>query len=178
MKSSNIGSIKISQQRGIWSTTPSNETKLSKAFTDDHLIILIFSVQGSGHFQVTNPTMIWPSSLCQTCVNVQHKPAHSWKMDFAGLCSHDVCHQPGELPGLGFPGFRRSLQRWVDPKGESSFSLHPAYPEPVEWQQEGPDQQGRTGGSLLPVFMRVTFACETDICSFSCCLFITHSKSV
>lgn len=56
MKSNNIGSIKISQQKGIWSTTPSNETKLSKAFREDHLIILIFSVQGSGHFQVTTTT--------------------------------------------------------------------------------------------------------------------------
>lgn len=58
MKSSNIGSIKISQQKGIWSTTPSNESKLSKAFTEDHAIVLIFSVQGSGHFQVSEPAAI------------------------------------------------------------------------------------------------------------------------
>eukprot|EP00066_Takifugu_rubripes_P013439 XP_011602705.1 PREDICTED: probable ATP-dependent RNA helicase YTHDC2 [Takifugu rubripes] len=66
MKSSNIGSIKISQQRGIWSTTPSNETKLSKAFTDDHLIILIFSVQGSGHFQgYARMTSVISQESCQ-----------------------------------------------------------------------------------------------------------------
>nr|XP_046231082.1 3'-5' RNA helicase YTHDC2 isoform X2 [Scatophagus argus] len=51
MKSSNIRNIEISQQKGIWSTTPSNETKLTKAFLENNLIILIFSVQGSGHFQ-------------------------------------------------------------------------------------------------------------------------------
>ncbi|XP_044189523.1 3'-5' RNA helicase YTHDC2 isoform X1 [Thunnus albacares] len=51
MKSSNVRNIEISQQKGIWSTTPSNETKLTKAFLENNLIILIFSVQGSGHFQ-------------------------------------------------------------------------------------------------------------------------------
>ncbi|XP_049908700.1 3'-5' RNA helicase YTHDC2-like [Epinephelus moara] len=51
MKSSNVRNIDISQQKGIWSTTPSNENKLTKAFMENNLIILIFSVQGSGHFQ-------------------------------------------------------------------------------------------------------------------------------
>lgn len=54
MKSSNVRNIEISQQKGIWSTTPSNETKLTKAFLENNLIILVFSVQGSGHFQVTH----------------------------------------------------------------------------------------------------------------------------
>uniref|UniRef100_A0A8C6NIB8 RNA helicase n=1 Tax=Nothobranchius furzeri TaxID=105023 RepID=A0A8C6NIB8_NOTFU len=48
---SNARNIDISQEKGIWSTTPSNETKLTKAFMGHNLIILIFSVQGSGHFQ-------------------------------------------------------------------------------------------------------------------------------
>ncbi|XP_026152929.1 3'-5' RNA helicase YTHDC2 isoform X2 [Mastacembelus armatus] len=51
MKSSNIRNIEISQQKGIWSTTLNNEAKLTKAFLENNLIILIFSVQGSGHFQ-------------------------------------------------------------------------------------------------------------------------------
>ncbi|XP_071321926.1 3'-5' RNA helicase YTHDC2 isoform X2 [Trachinotus anak] len=51
MKSSSIRNIEISQQRGIWSTTPNNESKLTKAFLENNLIILIFSVQGSGRFQ-------------------------------------------------------------------------------------------------------------------------------
>uniref|UniRef100_A0A1A7XDF5 RNA helicase n=1 Tax=Iconisemion striatum TaxID=60296 RepID=A0A1A7XDF5_9TELE len=51
MKSSNVRNVEISQEKGIWSTTPNNETKLTKAFMGNNLIILIFSVQGSGHFQ-------------------------------------------------------------------------------------------------------------------------------
>ncbi|XP_049594394.1 3'-5' RNA helicase YTHDC2 isoform X1 [Syngnathus scovelli] len=50
MKSSNLRNIEISQQKGIWSTIPSNETKLTKALQENK-VILIFSVQGSGHYQ-------------------------------------------------------------------------------------------------------------------------------
>lgn len=50
---------------------------------------------------------------------------------------------------MGCHGFRRGLLCRVDPKGEHSLPLHPAYPEPVERQQEGPDQQGRTGEGVL-----------------------------
>ncbi|KAM6985128.1 LOW QUALITY PROTEIN: 3'-5' RNA helicase YTHDC2 [Aplochiton taeniatus] len=51
MKSSNLRNIELSQQRGIWSTTPSNELKLHRAYLDATLVLLVFSVQGSGHFQ-------------------------------------------------------------------------------------------------------------------------------
>ncbi|XP_060769254.1 3'-5' RNA helicase YTHDC2 isoform X2 [Neoarius graeffei] len=51
MKSSNLRNIELSQQRGIWSTTPNNEHKLNRAFQENSTIFLIFSVQGSGHFQ-------------------------------------------------------------------------------------------------------------------------------
>ncbi|XP_064497301.1 3'-5' RNA helicase YTHDC2 isoform X2 [Pseudopipra pipra] len=51
MKSSNLQNIDISQQKGIWSTTPSNERKLNGAFWESSMVYLIFSVQGSGHFQ-------------------------------------------------------------------------------------------------------------------------------
>uniref|UniRef100_A0A3P8YHJ1 RNA helicase n=1 Tax=Esox lucius TaxID=8010 RepID=A0A3P8YHJ1_ESOLU len=51
MKSSNLRNIDISQQRGIWSTTPSNELKLNRAFLESSRVYLVFSVQGSGHFQ-------------------------------------------------------------------------------------------------------------------------------
>ncbi|XP_019626700.1 PREDICTED: YTH domain-containing protein 2-like [Branchiostoma belcheri] len=37
--------------QGIWATTPSNEKKLNKAFKDCQNVYLVFSVQGSGHFQ-------------------------------------------------------------------------------------------------------------------------------
>ncbi|NXM79973.1 YTDC2 helicase, partial [Oenanthe oenanthe] len=51
MKSSNLQNIEISQEKGIWSTTPSNERKLNAAFWESSMVYLIFSVQGSGHFQ-------------------------------------------------------------------------------------------------------------------------------
>ncbi|ROL53875.1 putative ATP-dependent RNA helicase YTHDC2 [Anabarilius grahami] len=51
MKSSNMRNIELSQQRGIWSTTPNNEHKLTRAFHESSAVFLIFSVQGSGHFQ-------------------------------------------------------------------------------------------------------------------------------
>ncbi|NXA92187.1 YTDC2 helicase, partial [Melanocharis versteri] len=51
MKSSNLQNIDISQQKGIWSTTPSNERKLNGAFWESSMVYLIFSVQGSGCFQ-------------------------------------------------------------------------------------------------------------------------------
>ncbi|KAM9330935.1 3'-5' RNA helicase YTHDC2 [Gastrophryne carolinensis] len=51
MKSSNLRNLEISQQKGIWSTTPSNERKLNQAFWENRSVYLVFSVQGSGHFQ-------------------------------------------------------------------------------------------------------------------------------
>ncbi|GAA6095870.1 3'-5' RNA helicase YTHDC2 isoform X1 [Tachysurus ichikawai] len=51
MKSSNMRNIELSQQRSIWSTTPNNEHKLNRAFQESSTVFLIFSVQGSGHFQ-------------------------------------------------------------------------------------------------------------------------------
>ncbi|XP_024120086.1 3'-5' RNA helicase YTHDC2 isoform X2 [Oryzias melastigma] len=51
MKSSNMRNLEISQQKDIWSTSPTNESKLTKAFNCNSFVILIFSVQGSGHFQ-------------------------------------------------------------------------------------------------------------------------------
>ncbi|XP_069738647.1 3'-5' RNA helicase YTHDC2-like isoform X1 [Phaenicophaeus curvirostris] len=51
MKSSNLQNIDISQQKGIWSATSSSEQKLNRAFWESSMIYLIFSAQGSGHFQ-------------------------------------------------------------------------------------------------------------------------------
>ncbi|XP_054253200.1 3'-5' RNA helicase YTHDC2 [Indicator indicator] len=51
MKSSNLQNINISQQKGVWSTTASNERKLNRAFWTSSMVYLIFSVQGSGRFQ-------------------------------------------------------------------------------------------------------------------------------
>uniref|UniRef100_A0A2K6FDA9 RNA helicase n=1 Tax=Propithecus coquereli TaxID=379532 RepID=A0A2K6FDA9_PROCO len=63
MKSSNLRNLEISQQKGIWSTTPSNERKLNRAFWESSMVYLVFSVQGSGHFQVSHPeTVKWGCS--------------------------------------------------------------------------------------------------------------------
>ncbi|XP_021332046.1 3'-5' RNA helicase YTHDC2 isoform X1 [Danio rerio] len=51
MKSSNPRNIELSQQRSVWSTTPNNEQKLNRAFQNSSAVFLVFSVQGSGHFQ-------------------------------------------------------------------------------------------------------------------------------
>ncbi|XP_066459173.1 3'-5' RNA helicase YTHDC2 isoform X2 [Eleutherodactylus coqui] len=51
LKSSNLRNLDISQQKGVWSTTPNNERKLNRAFWESSTVYLVFSVQGSGHFQ-------------------------------------------------------------------------------------------------------------------------------
>ena len=51
MKSLNHPNIGRSIQRGVWATQIHNEEKLNEAYnTCDH-VILIFSVNSSGHFQ-------------------------------------------------------------------------------------------------------------------------------
>lgn len=148
MKSSNIRNLEISQQKGIWSTTPSNETKLTKAFLENSAIILIFSVQGSGHFQVT---LCMHDHVCQShdadceIATVKRKSVLKdqtcvFVFVFTGLCSHDVCRQSGgELSWLGPHGTRRGFQCRMDTQRKYSLPVHPAYPQPMEWQQEGPD---------------------------------------
>ena len=65
MKSSNLRNLEISQQKGIWSTTPSNEQKLNRAFWESSMVYLVFSVQGSGHFQVSHPEAV--KGHCYVC---------------------------------------------------------------------------------------------------------------
>lgn len=50
MKSSNYENIQISMDRGVWSTPPQNEQKLSQAFHKYRNVILIFSAKESGRF--------------------------------------------------------------------------------------------------------------------------------
>ncbi|XP_029204296.2 3'-5' RNA helicase YTHDC2-like [Acropora millepora] len=51
MKCNNQRNLDISMAKGIWATTLANEKKLNRAFKETKLVVLIFSVQGSGHFQ-------------------------------------------------------------------------------------------------------------------------------
>ena len=51
IKSNNFENISLSKARGVWSTPPSNEAKLTKSFKEARNVILIFSVRESGAFQ-------------------------------------------------------------------------------------------------------------------------------
>ncbi|XP_036258923.1 3'-5' RNA helicase YTHDC2 isoform X1 [Molothrus ater] len=68
MKSSNLQNIEISQQKGIWSTMPSNERKLNGAFWESSMVYLVFSVQGSGHFQ----------GFARMCSSIGREKSQDW----------------------------------------------------------------------------------------------------
>ncbi|XP_060581690.1 3'-5' RNA helicase YTHDC2-like [Ruditapes philippinarum] len=51
MKCSSQRNIDVSVSKGEWATSKANEQKLNKAFQDGSTVYLIFSIQGSGHFQ-------------------------------------------------------------------------------------------------------------------------------
>lgn len=50
IKSSNYENIQISMEKGVWSTPPQNEHKLSQAFQHYRNVILFFSAKESGRF--------------------------------------------------------------------------------------------------------------------------------
>ncbi|XP_039264831.2 uncharacterized protein LOC120340598 [Styela clava] len=51
IKSNNHENVSLAKAKGVWSTPPSNEHKLTKAFKESRNVILIFSVRESGAFQ-------------------------------------------------------------------------------------------------------------------------------
>uniref|UniRef100_T1JES8 RNA helicase n=1 Tax=Strigamia maritima TaxID=126957 RepID=T1JES8_STRMM len=51
IKSNSQKMIEVSLIRGVWAFTPSTERKLQKTLKEGKILYLIFSVQGSGHFQ-------------------------------------------------------------------------------------------------------------------------------
>ncbi|XP_017282872.1 3'-5' RNA helicase YTHDC2 [Kryptolebias marmoratus] len=103
MKSSNIRNIEISQEKGIWSTTPSNEIRLTKAFLENNLIILIFSVQGSGHFQ----------GYARMTSTVSQESCQDWGfMGLGGVFSVEWIHKES----LPFHCTQHILNPWNDSK--------------------------------------------------------------
>lgn len=52
VKSSNRENLELSVARGLWATHRNNEAKLNEAFDSCDNVILIFSVNETGHFQV------------------------------------------------------------------------------------------------------------------------------
>ena len=50
MKSNNAENVTLSKAKGVWSTPPTNESRLNKAFEESRNVLLIFSVKESGKF--------------------------------------------------------------------------------------------------------------------------------
>ncbi|XP_018523323.1 3'-5' RNA helicase YTHDC2 isoform X1 [Lates calcarifer] len=128
MKSSNVRNIEISQQKGIWSTTPSNETKLTKAFLENNLIILVFSVQGSGHFQgYARMTSVISQESCQ-----------DWGfMGLGGVFSVEWIHKES----LPFQMTQHILNPWNDNKK-------------VQISRDGQELEPQAGSQLLLLWGR------------------------
>ncbi|XP_075935608.1 3'-5' RNA helicase YTHDC2 isoform X1 [Anarhichas minor] len=128
MKSSNVRNIDISQQKGIWSTTLSNETKLTKAFLEKNTIILIFSVQGSGHFQgYARMTSVISQESCQ-----------DWGfMGLGGVFSVEWIHKES----LPFQCSQHILNPWNDNKK-------------VQISRDGQELEPQAGSQLLLLWER------------------------
>ncbi|XP_059214340.1 3'-5' RNA helicase YTHDC2 isoform X2 [Centropristis striata] len=128
MKSSNVRNIEISQQKGIWSTTPSNETKLNKAFLETNLIILIFSVQGSGHFQ----------GYARMTSVISQESCHDWGfMGLGGVFSVEWTHKES----LPFQCTQHILNPWNDNKK-------------VQISRDGQELEPAAGSQLLLLWDR------------------------
>ncbi|XP_042365751.1 3'-5' RNA helicase YTHDC2 isoform X2 [Plectropomus leopardus] len=130
MKSSNIRNIDISQQKGIWSTTPNNESKLTRAFLENNLIILIFSVQGSGHFQgYAHMTSIIGQESCQ-----------DWAfMGLGGVFNVEWIHKES----IPFQCTQHILNPWNDNKK-------------VQISRDGQELEPQAGSQLLALWERNT----------------------
>ncbi|KAL6097396.1 ythdc2 [Pungitius sinensis] len=130
MKSSNVRNIDISQQKGIWSTTPSNEAKLTKAFLEKSAVTLIFSVQGSGQFQgYAQMTSVINQGSCQ-----------DWGfMGLGGVFSVEWIHKES----LPFPCSQHILNPWNDNKK-------------VQISRDGQELEPQAGSQLLLLWERNT----------------------
>uniref|UniRef100_A0A8C6WK60 RNA helicase n=1 Tax=Neogobius melanostomus TaxID=47308 RepID=A0A8C6WK60_9GOBI len=128
MKSNSIRNIEISQQKGIWSTTPSNESKLSKAYLENKLIILIFSIQGSGQFQgYARMTSVISRESCQ-----------DWGlMGLGGVFTVEWIHKES----LPFHCTQHILNPWNDNRK-------------VQISRDGQELEPQTGSQLLLMWDR------------------------
>ncbi|XP_073334572.1 3'-5' RNA helicase YTHDC2 isoform X1 [Pagrus major] len=128
MKSSNIRNIEISQQKGIWSTITSNEAKLTKALLENNLIILIFSVQGSGHFQ----------GYAQMVSVISRESCQDWDfMGLGGVFSVKWIHKES----LPFHCTQHILNPWNDNKK-------------VQISRDGQELEPQAGNQLLMLWER------------------------
>ncbi|XP_067339375.1 3'-5' RNA helicase YTHDC2 isoform X2 [Channa argus] len=130
MKSSNVRNIEISQQKGIWSTTPSNESKLTKAFLENDFIILIFSVQGSGHFQ----------GYARMASDISQESCQDWGfMGLGGIFSLEWIHKDS----LPFQCTQHILNPWNENKK-------------VQISRDGQELEPQAGRQLLLLWERIS----------------------
>ncbi|KAK5851607.1 hypothetical protein PBY51_023149 [Eleginops maclovinus] len=123
-----LRNIEISQQKGIWSTTPSNESKLTKAFLENKLIILIFSVQGSGHFQ----------GYARMTSIISHESCQDWGlMGLGGVFSLEWIHRES-VPFL-------CTQHILNPWNEN---------KKVQISRDGQELEPQAGSQLLSLWER------------------------
>ncbi|XP_038148771.1 3'-5' RNA helicase YTHDC2 isoform X1 [Cyprinodon tularosa] len=126
MKSNSMRNVEISQEKGIWSTTPSNESKLSQAFLANSLVLLVFSVQGSGHFQgYARMTSVVSQDSCQ-----------DWGLTgLGGLFSVEWIRKES----LPFSRTQHILNPWNDNKR-------------VQVSRDGQELEPQAGGQLLQLW--------------------------
>lgn len=136
MKSSNLQNIDISQQKGIWSTTPSNEQKLNRAFWESSMVYLVFSVQGSGHFQ-----------------------------GFARMASEIGCEKSQDWGSAGFGGVFKVewIQKESIPFQFTHHLLNPWNDDKkVQISRDGQELEPQVGEQLLQLWDRIPLAGKTS----------------
>ncbi|XP_066567383.1 3'-5' RNA helicase YTHDC2 [Amia ocellicauda] len=126
MKSSNLRNIEISQQKGIWSTTQSNELKLNRAFGESSIVFLIFSVQGSGHFQ----------GYARMASEIGHERSQEWGSTGLGGIFKVEWIRKESLP---FQSAHQLLNPWNDNKK-------------VQISRDGQELEPQAGGQLLQLW--------------------------
>ncbi|XP_058878708.1 3'-5' RNA helicase YTHDC2-like [Acipenser ruthenus] len=130
MKSSNLRNIEISQQKGIWSTTPSNELKLNRSFLESSIVFLVFSVQGSGHFQ----------GYASMSSEIGHERSLEWGSTGLGGVFKVEWIKKESLP---FQHAHQLLNPWNDNKK-------------VQISRDGQELEPQVGGQLLQLWERTS----------------------
>ncbi|XP_062844381.1 3'-5' RNA helicase YTHDC2 [Trichomycterus rosablanca] len=137
MKSSNLRNIDLSQQRGIWSTTSNNEHKLSRAFRESNLVFLIFSVQGSGHFQ----------GYAQMISDIGSERCHDWgSSGLGGVFSVEWIRRES----LPFQLTHQVLNPWNDNKR-------------VQISRDGQELEPQAGAQLLQLWDRISLKQQHEL---------------
>uniref|UniRef100_A0A8C5N2A5 3'-5' RNA helicase YTHDC2 n=1 Tax=Leptobrachium leishanense TaxID=445787 RepID=A0A8C5N2A5_9ANUR len=131
MKSSNLRNLEISQQKGIWSTTPSNERKLNRSFWESSTVYLVFSVQGSGHFQ----------GFARMCSEIGREKSQDWgSTSLGGVFKVDWIKKES----LPFQYTHNLLNPWNDNKK-------------IQISRDGQELEPQVGEQLLQLWDRLPF---------------------